>query len=182
MADSGVAVRSIVRIAVRSTWWRIVRGGAESPFVWTTEPADGRWQRGSVVRGLYLADSEATAWAEWYRHTAEVGIPPATRMPADTWRVAVRVTDIGDLSDETSLAALGVAELKPTRRQWPLTQPIGEACYREGYRGILTPSAAHDGGQVLTIFRPLPALPGLRPLPPPNHYEALPPLPTGLRT
>jgi RES domain-containing protein len=111
-----------------------------------------------------------------------VGVPPAQRLPADTWRISVNVTDVGDLTDPAMLGAVGVPELRPTRRQWPRTQPVGEAYYRAGYRGILTPSAAHAPGQVLTIFRPLPKLPGVRPIPPPNHYTELPPLPTGLRT
>jgi RES domain-containing protein len=166
---------------VRGTWWRINRAGGE-PFVWTQDPADGRWQTGAVVRGFYLADTEATAWAEWYRHTSELGAPPASRMPRDTWRIEVNVTDIGDLSDMATLGLHGITKLLPTRRQWPLTQPLGAAYYREGCRGILTPSAAHVGGRVLTIFRPLPSLPGLKPLPPPKRHTELPPLPTGLRT
>lgn len=135
-----------------------------------------------MVRGFYLADSEATAWAEWYRHTSEQGAPPASRMPRDTWQITVAVTDIADLSEPGVLAKHGIGELHPTRRQWPLTQPVGEAYYRDGCRGLLAPSAAHLGGQVLVIFRPHPALRGLTPLPPPNHYDELPPLPTGLRT
>lgn len=35
--------------------------------------ADGRWQRGSVVEGLYLADTEETAWAECDRGAGRVG-------------------------------------------------------------------------------------------------------------
>lgn len=135
-----------------------------------------------VVRGFYLADSEDTAWAEWYRHTSEAGVPPATRMPRDTWKIAVDLTDIGDLSDVATLALHGITELHPSRIQWPVTQPVGEAYYHDGYRGILTPSAAHVGGQVLTIFRPLPAMPGLTAKPPPNAYTELPALPIGLRT
>src|ERR1700739_4166048 len=30
-------------------------------------PSSGRWQRGKTVAAIYLADEEATAWAEWYR-------------------------------------------------------------------------------------------------------------------
>jgi hypothetical protein len=103
-------------------------------------------------------------------------------MPRDSWRIHVNVADIGDLSDMATLALHGITELLPTRRQWPITQPVGEAYYREGWRGILTPSAAHLAGQVLTIFRPLPAMPGLRPLPPAKRHTEPPPLPTGLRT
>lgn len=166
---------------MKGVWWRINRGGGD-PFLWTTDAADGRWQTGVVVRGFYLGDSEDTAWAEWYRHTSEVGAPPASRMPRDTWRISVDVTDIADLTVHGLLAKHGITELQPTRRQWPLTQPVGEAYCHDGCRGLLTPSAAHVGGQVLTIFRPLPAMPGLTTVPPANHYTELPPLPTGLRT
>ena len=151
-------------------------------MLWTVDPADGRWQTGAVVRAFYLADTEATAWAEWYRHTSELGAPPASRMPRDTWRIAVDVVDIADLTEPGVLSSHGIHELRPTRRQWPLTQPVGEAYFAEGWRGLLAPSAAHEGGRVLAIFRPLPALPGLKPVPPPNRYDDLPPLPTGLRT
>lgn len=151
-------------------------------MLWTVDPADGRWQTGAVVRAFYLADTEATAWAEWYRHTSELGAPPASRMPRDTWRIAVDVVDIADLTEPGILGLHGIDELRPTRRQWPLTQPVGEAYFAEGCRGLLAPSAAHDGGRVLAIFRPLPALPGLTPVPPPNRHDELPPLPTGLRT
>jgi hypothetical protein len=103
-------------------------------------------------------------------------------MPRDLWRVAVNVAEIGDLSPMATLRAHGLVELLPTRRQWPLTQPIGEAYYNDGFRGLLAPSAAHVGGMVLTIFRPLPSLPGLRTTGAARRYTELPPLPTGLRT
>ena len=135
-----------------------------------------------MVRGFYLADTEATAWAEWYRHTSELGVPPAQRTPRDTWRVEVDVSDIADLSDMPTLGMHGITELLPTRRHWAATQPVGEAYYVDGWRGLLTPSAAHVRGQVLTIFRPLPPLSGLRAVPPPTRYTDLPPLPAGLRT
>lgn len=162
-------------------WWRIVRGGGD-PFLWTPDPADGRWQSGAVVRGCYLADTEATAWAEWYRHDSEVGVSPVSRLPRDTWRISVDVDEIADLTDDGVLAAHGIDQLLPTRRQWPTTQPVGEAFWRDGCRGLLAPSAAHVGGQVLAIFRPAEEMSGLIPVPPPNRYTELPPLPRGLRT
>lgn len=135
-----------------------------------------------MIRALYLAGSEETAWAEWYRYTSEQGAPPASRLPRDTWRIAIDVADIGDLSDVATLGRHGITELVPTRRQWPRTQPVGESYFHDGYRGILAPSAAHVSGQVLTIFRPLPTMPGIRAVPPANHYTELPALPRGLRT
>ena len=100
---------------MQGVWWRVNRAGRD-PFLWTPDAADGRWQTGAVVRGFYLADSEDTAWAEWYRHTSEQGAPPAGRMPRDTWRIAVDVTDIADLTTAATLAEHGIAELHPFDR------------------------------------------------------------------
>ncbi len=151
--------------------------------MWTPDPSDGRWQRGSVVRALYLADSPETAWAEWYRHTSELGVPPDRRLPRDLWKIRVDLDGVADLLNEGVLAAHGVKSLIPTRRQWPRTQKIGERYWRAGNRAVLVPSAAHVGGRVLAVFRTQDgAIAGVRPVPPPARHEQLPPLPTGLRT
>jgi RES domain-containing protein len=170
------------RIAVGGTWWRLTPVRSD-PLFWTAEPADGRWQRGDVVRALYLADSPATAWAEWYRHSAELGVPPQLRLPRDLWRFELDVDGIADLTDPDLLVRLGLPKLLPTRRQWPLTQSIGEAVFAAGYRGLLAPSAAHESGRVLASFRTQPGpIAGVKPRRPPTSYAELPPLPTGLRT
>lgn len=135
-----------------------------------------------MVRALYLADGEDTAWAEWYRHTSEQGAPPASRMPRDTWRIAVDVTDIADLTKPGVLGKHGITDLRPTRLQWPMTQRVGEAYFHDRCRGLVAPSAAHAVGRVIAIYRPLPVLSGLTPVPPPKRYDELPALPTGLRT
>ena len=179
------AITEPPRIRVRGAWWRITRGDSD-PLFWSTEPADGRWQRGSVVRALYLGDSEATVWAEWYRHTSEAGVPPQQRLPRAIWRIDVDVEEIADLTAPGILAGEGIARLDPTRRQWPKTQPIGEACWREGAHGILAPAAARDGGRVLAIFRPSDgpsdSIAGVHAVPPPRRFTSLPALPPGLRT
>jgi len=181
------------RIPVKGTWWRITRADSD-PLFWTPEAADGRWQRGSVVRALYLGDSEATVWAEWYRHTSEAGVPPQQRLPRAIWRMEVDVDDVADLTAPGILAGEGIARLDPTRRQWPRTQPIGEACWREGARGVLAPAAAREGGKVLAIFRaayvstdgptnePTDSVAGVRAVPPPKRFTSLPALPPGVRT
>lgn len=169
------------RIHVKGTWWRIARADSD-PLFWATEAADGRWQRGSVVRALYLGDSEATVWAEWYRHTSEAGVPPQQRLPCAIWRIDVDLDDVADLTTPGILEGEGIARLDPTRRQWPKTQPIGESCRREGARGLLAPSAARRGGLVLAIFRPEEAIAGVTAVPPPKRFTDLPALPPGLRT
>lgn len=169
------------RIRVEGTWWRITRADAQ-PFTWTDEPADGRWQRGQAIRAIYLGDSEATVWAEWFRHTSEAGVPPARRLPRSIWRIDVELDEVADLTAPAVLAAHGIDRLDPSRRAWPATQAIGEAYFRDGARAVLAPSAARRGGRVLAVFRRGRAHPGLASVPPPTRHETLPPLPRGLRT
>ncbi len=96
-----------------------------SPLFRPERPADGRWQRGEVVEGFYLAGDERTAWAEWYRALAELAVPPMHQMPRDLWRFGVELEGVADLSDVGKLAAVGLAQPIPSRRQWPRFQAVG---------------------------------------------------------
>jgi RES domain-containing protein len=169
------------RVAVQGTWYRITRAGGD-PFFWTDEPADGRWQRGSVVRAIYLGDDEATVWAEWFRHTAEAGVPPGRRLPRAIWRVEVDLSNVADLPAPGVLAAHGIDRLDPTRRQWRETQPTGLAYFRDGASAVLAPSAAREGGRVLAVFRRGRTVAGVDAIPPPQRHDRLPYVPRGLRT
>jgi RES domain-containing protein len=115
------------------------------------EPTDGRWQRGEMVRGLYLADEAATAVAEWYRWLAERGLPSAHAIPHDhhVWELDV---ELADLSSARTLASLGLDLPQPGRRTWPPYQRIGETLFQEGWAGVLTRSAARPHALVVCIF------------------------------
>jgi RES domain-containing protein len=147
-----------------------------------TDPPDNRWQRGSVVDAIYLADDEATTWAEWYRHLAENGIPPAQALPRDLWRWHVDV-EIADLSTGTRLARVGLPLPIPGRHTWPPFQEVGEALWREGLRGLIAPSAARSAGTTLCLFWEGEAeIEGAEPLPPPERIAEPPAPPTGMTT
>lgn len=150
--------------------------------MWTSEPFDARWQRGPVVRGLYLACCEETAWAEWMRATAEDGVAPAARLPRDVWALDVDVSSIADLTAPGALAGVGLPRLRPSQRQWPACQAVGEALWRAGAAGLLAPSAAHDGHRVLCLFRTARDVEGVREVPPPTRHGSIPVIPVGLRT
>jgi hypothetical protein len=106
----------VAAVAVRGRWVKHTFPG--SPPLPERDPApDNRWQRGDVVDALYLADSEETAWAEWYRHLAERAIPPLAQMPRELWRWKVDV-EVADLSTDEKLAAVGLGQPLPGRHEW----------------------------------------------------------------
>jgi len=146
------------------------------------DPADNRWQRGSVIEGLYFADREETMWAEWYRWLAEAGLPPQQGLPRDVWQWEIALPGVADLSDDTRLARVGLPPLKPTRLQWPTFQPVGEQLHAAGWAAVLAASAARPVGRVLCVFRTTRVVPGTRPVPPPTLVEQVPVVPTRMRT
>jgi RES domain-containing protein len=145
-------------------------------------PPDNRWQRGDVVDALYLADEEGTAWAEWYRHLAENGVPPARQMPRDLWRWEVDVV-VADLSDAARLARVNLPVPRPGRSGWPPYQRVGETLAAEGWAGLLAPSAARPAHQALCLFRSARGdVPGATPVGPPQRIDEPPAPPLGMTT
>ncbi|MFL5953789.1 MAG: RES family NAD+ phosphorylase [Gaiellaceae bacterium] len=146
------------------------------------DPPDNRWQRGHVVDAIYLADSASTAWAEWYRHLAEYGLPPEESLPRDLWDWAVDV-EVADLTTEARLARVGLPLPTPGRRTWPPFQAVGEQLWRDGWHGLVAPSAARPSGQTLCLFWPTgTSIEGAEPKPPPKRVDEVPVPPKGMTT
>ena len=169
----------------RSIWFRQVPAGAD-PHSTPAEPSDSRWQRASIVGALYLADSEETAWAEWYRALAAAAVPPNRLLPRDLWRWEVDLRGVVDLGGRDLLRRAGLTQPRPDEREWPAFQRVGERLWRAGYRGLVAPSAARPEGRIACIFRGRleaePHLGGCDPLPPPRTVHEPPVVPRGLRT
>jgi RES domain-containing protein len=142
---------------------------------------DNRWQRGDVADALYLADTEETAWAEWYRHLAERMIPPLAQMPRELWTWQVDA-EVADLSTAERLAEVGLEPPTPGRHFWAAYQRIGEQLSIDGWAGLLAPSAARPDGMVLCLFRDEHGVRGAKPLTPQRNVKEPPPPQIGLRT
>jgi len=144
-------------------------------------PPDGRWQRGRAVGAVYLADSEESVWAEWYRLLAELAVPPHRALSRDLWRLRVGL-DVADLTIEARLRRVGLDAPAPTRSEWPRFQAVGARLHTEGWAGLAAPSGARPEGLVVCLFRRGVVLRGVRRLPPPRRTEAVPVPPRGMTT
>jgi hypothetical protein len=125
-------------------------------------------------------DGEATAWAELYRALAESQRGPLGAMPREIHQVAVRLDLVADLSAERSRRALGLPRIRPTEKQWPVFQAVGERLAAEGAQGILYASAARTRSRCLCVLEA--GLSGLAAVGGPVRVIAPPPPPRGLRT
>jgi RES domain-containing protein len=170
-------------MAIRDeAWFRHTRPGADF-WIAPDPPPDGRWQRGDVVRAIYLADSEATAWAEWYRALAEREVPPEHGFPRLLWRVEVTLERVADLSTAERLARLALPVPRPSLADWSPFQAAGERLFAAGFQAIIAPSAARpEVGRSLVVFRTGERVAGLRPVGRPRRISRPPALPRGLRT
>ena len=172
---------AVAPVGVSGRWVRHAVPGAD-PLARPDPAPDNRWQRGEIVDALYLADTEATAWAEWYRHLAESGIPPSAAMPRDLWSWSVDAR-LADLSDDLKLHRAGLRRPRPGRVDWPAYQQVGEALAAEGWTGLIAPSAARPAYRILCLFRaPDGSVPGAAPVPPPTRVTMPPVPPTGMTT
>ena len=167
--------------SIGGVWWRHLPHGGD-PLHHADPAADGRWQQGETIAALYFAKEEETAWAEWYRALAERGLPPEMGLPRDLWRYEIQLESVIDLSSAAALQEHGLQSPRPTQRQWPSFQQVGEGLWRSGAKAILYESAADPMNLALCVFVSDESISGLHPIPPPQIFKDPPPPPDlGLR-
>ena len=104
------------------------------------------------------------------------------QLPRDIWRHRVRTLDVADLSEADRLARVGLTLPTPGRKGWPSYQNVGEALSKDGWHGLLAPSAARAKGLVLCLFVEDPTVLPAQLVPPPKVVTEPPAPPTGMRT
>lgn len=165
--------------AITGVWVRHVPYGAHL-LGRASSPSDGRWQSSETVAALYLADSPQTATAEWYRSLAERGFSPQDYLPYDhhRWQLDLR---LADLSDADRLAGVGLDLPRPSRRTWAAFQRVGDQLWREGWAGLVAPSAARPASLIVCVFTAAWPPTGCQPLDS-MTVNAVPPPPRGMTT
>lgn len=168
--------------SLQPIWYRHSRRGAD-PYQRPDPPPDSRWQRGAVVDALYLASDEATVWAEWYRHLAELSLPPMAQLPRDFWRWRLAPNlRLADLRTADRLQRVGLSAPTPTRRDWARYQVAGESLSRDGWDGLVAPSAARPRDGLIVCIFCRGRVRGAVPLPPPRSIVEPPAPPIGMTT
>ena len=169
----------IVPVPVQGGWLRHVRAG-EAGLATGRGGRGGRFHRPGQP-AVYLADSDATGWAEWYRWLAEQAYPPEQGLPRDLHRIAVDLDTVIDLSSAAARRAAGVPQrMRPTHSQWAVFQDKADEWRANGAQGVLYSSAARTRSLCLCVFEA--GLPGLRIESEPVRVLTPPPPPRGLRT
>ncbi len=171
----------IEEISIQGVWWRQTPALGNVPRR-QAHPPNGRWQRGAVVEGLYLAESPETAWAEWYRYLAEAGILPEQALPRNLWKWKINLNRVADLSTIQQLQQVGLYLPDPDRSNWETYQAIGENIHKNGYEALIAPSAARPTGQILCVFRASDPIEKAKAIPPPQTFITPPPVPRGMTT
>lgn len=114
---------------------------------------DGRW--GASFPVVYLADSEAGAIVEAYRHLVEeLNLSPDRVRPRDFYTVNEQVTDLLDLTVVSNQQTVGLAEedFRSPVGDYGACQRVAAAAHQLGRHGIVAP-AAHGLGTTLALFR-----------------------------
>jgi hypothetical protein len=104
------------------------------------------------------------------------------QLPRDVWRHRVLTLDVADLRDAHRLARVGLTSPTPGRTGWPPYQDVGETLWKEGWHGLLAPSAASANGLVLCLFVEDPTVFPAQPIAPPSVVSEPPIPPRGMRT
>jgi RES domain len=122
----------------------------------------------------------ATATAEWYRSLAEWGLSPQDHVPYDhhRWRLAL---ELADLSDLRRLQDVTLQAPQPGRHTWPAYQRAGEQLWREGWAGLIAPSAARPGSLIACVFADAWPPAGCAPVDA-STVKIIPPPPRGMTT
>lgn len=111
----------------------------------------GRWNPPNSFPALYLALTDETAAAEFYRRAEGENLAPEDLLPRRLHQYRVRLSAVLDLTDIEIRNALGISTDDLTSNDRSLCNALGDAAHYVGFEGILAPSAT-GVGDVLVVF------------------------------
>lgn len=101
----------------------------------------GRFNAPESFPVLYLCSTPGCSAAEFIRATQHHPLGPAGFLPRTLYRYEINLTAVLDLTDETTLAHLGLTFGALVEEDRTLTHQIGEVARQFGYQAVLNASA-----------------------------------------
>jgi RES domain-containing protein len=111
----------------------------------------GRWHRKGQGYAQYLSLSPLGAWAEYARYASVRSVALAAEVRRNMWCVFVRETEIADLSTFDRYSDCGLDPVIAVGEH-AASQLLADDLRADGFRGVLSPSAALPRVVNLTIF------------------------------
>ncbi|MGH9896118.1 MAG: RES family NAD+ phosphorylase [bacterium] len=111
----------------------------------------GRWNPPESFPVLYLALSDETAAAEFYRRAEGENRAPEDLLPRRLQRYELKLEAVLDLTDPEVRDHIGVSEEDIRSEDRRPCQAIGDAAHYVGFEAIRAPSATGTG-EVLAVF------------------------------
>ena len=124
----------------------------------------GRWNPPNSFPTLYLALSDETAAAEFYRRAQGENRPAEDLLPRRLHRYRVRLSVVLDLTDPDVKQHLGISDEDLLSDDRELCNALGEAAHYVGFEGILAPSATGVGEVLVVLFDRLKAESDVEPI------------------
>jgi RES domain-containing protein len=148
------AIEAKTPVGLKAQLWRVVTDGRDP-----LQPgrAGGRWDDGSFD-ALYTSTERDGAIAEAWFHAARGQPIPPSKPQKRIHRIEARFARVLDLSENGSLASLGVdmsqyGRLSYVERggEYPTTQQIGEAAFFYEFEAIVAPNARWPTSNVVIL-------------------------------
>jgi RES domain-containing protein len=136
--------------------WRHVPRGAHPLHIGYILLASGRWNRSGEYGCLYTSLTRAGAIAEYHKELVKVsGISAEEDHPRDLVSIHVVAKRVLDLTKPSTRKRMGISLETITGDRVPdidACRAIADLARLQGYRGILSPSAAADGMKNLNLY------------------------------
>jgi len=142
-------------VKFEGTVWRHIPQGAHPLHIGYILRASGRWNRAGLYGALYTSLSMGGALAELKKNCLISGITLGDLAPRDLVSIEVKCDPVFALTRPASRRKVDIT-LKQLRNDSPESieqcRIIADWSRQQGYRAILTPSAAQKEAQNLIIF------------------------------
>lgn len=112
----------------------------------------GRWNPKESFPVLYLAQTENTAAAEFFRLAEKHGMKPSALLPRRLFRYSVELNAVLHLTHPSALEAVDLTLADISDDDATKCQSVGDAAHYAGFEAVIAPSASGIGDIVAVFF------------------------------